>query len=123
MSCFICSDRHFQVIAEYAAEYMGADAGAIADTLKRENVRSYNYHYSHHGKERFSKVKFSEGNSNNGQFNNADIITLCHCIQYQSNETDDYEKTIAYSVLNMIRVHALRARQPHEKATANLWSI
>ena len=123
MSAYICSDRQFQTIAEYAAEYMGANAATVADVLKRENVRSVNTRYNE--KTRFSKVAFKAGNSlANSGFNNADIVALCKCVDYQSCETNDYSQTIAASLLNMIKLHADRASQlAGEKTQSTLWSI
>jgi hypothetical protein len=123
MSAYICSDRQFQTIAEYAAEYMGADAATVADVLKRENVRSVNTRYNE--KTRSSKVAFKAGNSLLGSgFNNADIVALCNCVNYQSCENNDYQQTIAASLLNMIKLHANRASQlANEKTQSTLWSI
>lgn len=123
MSAYICSDRQFQTIAEYAAEYMGANAATVADVLKRENVRSVNTRYKE--KTRFSKVAFKAGNSlANSGFNNTDIVALCDCVAYQSCENNDYQQTIAASLLNMIKLHADRASQlANEKTQSNLWSI
>lgn len=124
MSAYICSDRQFQTIAEYAAEYMGTNCpSTVADVLKRENVRSVNTRYNE--KTRFSKVAFKAGNSlSNSGFNNADIVALCDCVGYQSCENNDYQQTIAASLLNMIKLHADRASQlANEKTQSNLWSI
>jgi hypothetical protein len=123
MSAYICSDRQFQTIAEYAAEYMGAYAATVADVLKRENVRSVNTRYNE--KTRSSKVAFKAGNSLLGSgFNNADIVALCNCVNYQSCENNDYQQTIAASLLNMIKLHANRASQlANEKTQSTLWSI
>lgn len=123
MSAYICSDRQFQTIAEYAAEYMGASAAIVADVLKRENIRSVNTRYNE--KTRFSKVTFKASNSlASSGFNNTDIVALCDCVGYQSCENNDYQQTIAASLLNMIKLHADRASQlASEKTQSNLWSI
>lgn len=123
MSAYICSDRQFQAIAEYASEYMGANAQTVADVLKRENTRSVNTRYNE--KIRFSKVAFKASNTVAcSVLNNADIVALCECVNYQSCENNDYEQTIAASLLNMIKLHAYRASQlAGEKTKSTVWSI
>jgi hypothetical protein len=36
------------------------------------------------------------------------VISCCDCLRYQSCETDDYEQTAAYKVLDAIRESAIR---------------
>lgn len=123
MSAFICSDRQFQVIGEYAEQFMGANAATVADCLKRENIRSVNIRYNE--KTRFSKVAFKASNSlENSGFNNFDVFTLCRCVDYQSCESNDWPQTIAASMLGMIQLHAERAScKAGEVQDSNLWSI
>lgn len=83
MSCFIVSDKHFQIIAEYIAHNTGIQAQIIADKLKRINIESVNFRYNE--KNRFSKVKFNSDFTFK-DYNQFDIIRLIQCWSYQSCE-------------------------------------
>jgi hypothetical protein len=83
MSCFIVSDKHFQIIAEYIAHNTGIQAQIIADKLKRINIESVNFRYNE--KNRFSKVKFNSDFTFK-DYIKFDIIRLIQCWSYQSCE-------------------------------------
>ena len=115
MSAFICSDKHFQAIADYA-ESMGAHIKAqnVADILKKENVKSYNHRYSE--KVRFSKVKFDKDQEG---YSAADVFQLVNSLMYQSCEHPDYQASPAHIIAQMIREHAAN-RMTHQ---SQLWAI
>jgi hypothetical protein len=127
MSAFICSDRHIATIAmAYAFHVRETEAFAsnLANTLKRENIRSVNYRYNqrHH----FKPCDLSDAlpvGAGDGHYRAVDLLQLAECLDYQSCERDDYEKSVAYRELQRIiaQFKELAARQPWNKS--NVWSI
>lgn len=122
MSVFLCSDLQFQVVAQWASvEVMHGEPNSqvIADILKRENIRSVNY--AHKQKARFASVRFvSLGDR---FYNAADIVSLCHCIEYQSCELADWNKTQARQVLLLVQHVARLKAHIQNLPVSNLWSI
>ena len=116
MSAFICSDLHIQTIAVYA-ERMGdhLKAQAIADILKKENIKSVNYRYNE--KTRFTKTKFTTDNL--VYCNSADVFQLVSCLMYQSCEHPEYDGSPAQIIAAMIKEHA--AQRMHHQSS--VWSI
>ena len=45
-----------------------------------------------------------------------DILKMCDCLEYQSCESDDWEQTLAFRLLNHIRRAAIRSLAGYEKA-------
>lgn len=120
MSAFLCSDFHISILAEYGASPMRGNYGAICtddrrwtdpaeifEILRAENVRSLRSRYpneaSDNGLGRFDprsrhfapKCALSVA-----------IISLCHCLEYQSCESEDYRETLAYRLLCRIKNRA-----------------
>jgi len=92
MSAFICSDRQFAVIAKWLAS-SPARQQTIADTLKRENIKSVNWRYKE--RNRFRKVNLDAcAPSDLELFTVNDILGLLNCVDYQSCEPTDYDDTI-----------------------------
>lgn len=92
MSAFICSDRQFAVIAKWLST-SPARQQTIADTLKRENIKSVNWRYGE--RNRFRKVDLSTcAHGDLDAFNANDILALLNCVDYQSCEPTDYDDTI-----------------------------
>lgn len=92
MSAFICSDRQFAVIAKWLASSPSRQQ-TIADTLKRENIKSVNWRYKESN--RFRKVNLNSCTLGDlDLFTVNDIFALLSCVDYQSCEPTDYDDTI-----------------------------
>jgi hypothetical protein len=81
MSAFICTDKHFSVIAYYIGNITNIEPQIIADKLKAINIDSVNYRYNE--KTRKTKCKLMHTGDNYSTF---DIIRLIQCWSYQSCE-------------------------------------
>jgi hypothetical protein len=130
MSAFICSDRQFvAVVAAYNAAQPhplpAAQLQELANLLKRENIRSVNWRYNE--RTRFEPVQFEQTAIDIGTegITTAMAIQLANCIDYQSCERDDYEKSKAFALINRIRL-ALYEKQFGEtvnRQSSGVWSI
>lgn len=49
-------------------------------------------------------------------FNMVQVLKSCDCLEYQSCENDDYEKSIAAKIINSIRTHAIHALPGYDDA-------
>ena len=125
MSAFICTDRHIATVAKAYAFHTGeqeAFAGDLANTLKRENIRSVNCRYN-------QRTRITPCGLTNavpvaaGHYRAVDLLELANCLDYQSCERSDYEKSVAHRELQRIIAHfkELASRQPWN--TSNVWSI
>jgi hypothetical protein len=104
MSAFICSDEQFvrTVLgwAKHTAKHAGfneEELAEMANTLKKENVRSVNWRYNE--KTRAGKVRFPDVTLE--EFEPASIeqvVQWLRCLDYQSCEHPDYEKSKAYVI-------------------------
>ncbi len=127
MSAFICTDRHIATVAKAYAFHAGeteAFAGDLANTLKRENIRSVNYRYNR--RRHFKPCDLSDAvpvGAGDGHYRAVDLLQLAECIDYQSCERKDYEKSVAYREIHRIIAHfkELASGQPWNKS--NVWSI
>ena len=127
MSAFICSDRHIATVVKAYTFYAGeseALARNLANTLKRENIRSVNYRYNQ--RTRFKPCVLSEAvpvGSGEGHYRAIDLLQLASCIDYQSCERPDWEKSVACRALQRITSHFkdLTSHQPWIQS--NVWSI
>jgi hypothetical protein len=54
------------------------------------------------------------------RLNPVSILKLCDCLEYQSCETEDYNETVAYRLLNVIRRAAIRILPGYDDAK---WEI
>lgn len=117
MSAFICSDKHFAVVAKAMFAELH-EQQAFANHLKRENIRSVNYRYKE--KTRFSKVNLEAAKAADvRQYDGHDIHQLLDCIDYQSCEHPDYDAT-----MYKLATRLLSAQGSNPKAAKpNLWSI
>lgn len=50
------------------------------------------------------------------------VLKMCDCLEYQSCESDDWEKTVAYRLLNAIRRAAIRSLPKYDDAPWDYWS-
>lgn len=117
MSAFLCSDKHFAVVAK-ALFTNGTAAQQFADALKRENLKSVNHRY--HLKTRFHSVNLDSATAADvAQYYGSDIVVLLECIDYQSCEHPDYDRTRIDLALRWLSANGAN------KTTAklNLWSI
>jgi hypothetical protein len=118
MSAFICSDKQFAVVAK-ALFADSTSAQQFADALKRENIKSVNYRYSE--STRFRAVNLEAATQADvSEYDGNDILCLLACIDYQSCEHPDYDKTRIDLAERMLRA------QGGNKAASNkpnLWSV
>ena len=96
MSAFICEDGQFEAAVNGWVTHIQRNPGLqrmadIANLLKRENIRSVNWRYNERTK--FKPVDFTAKVSNASIWQ---VIQWLKCIDYQSCERNDYEKSEAY---------------------------
>lgn len=130
MSAFVVSNEHINALVNFGigANYFDpvtkctesitrSTAERVGQILWDENQRSVNYRY--HDTEHAPVFKFRPNGY--GHFMTAvQIIKLCHGLDYQSCETDDWPQTVAHSILRAIECHAIYALPGYEAAD---WSI
>ena len=128
MSAFIVSDNQIAVVvaAYNAALYQPLpqeQLQAMANELKRENIRSVNWRYNERSRLPKYGVRFNE--SLDGNFTTAMVINMANCIEYQSCERPDYEKSKAFALLNQIRLELYRHQfgETVERQASGVWSI
>ena len=126
-SAFICTDKHIAtlVIGINLLRYRPLPQETLqehANLLMRENIRSVNYRYMQRGK--FTKVEFEVDPAVVGEcFTAADLDQLARCLQYQSCERPDWERSKAYALLNEMRVIALEQMVEHRLPKSEMWDI
>jgi hypothetical protein len=76
MSAFICSDKHFAVVAK-ALFASPTQAQQFADALKRENIKSVNHRYNE--SYRFRKVKLDAKATSLPTSGNTTAVTSSCC--------------------------------------------
>ena len=123
MSCFIVSENEVKLVAIYAAtDYNGKvdlkKATDVANTLYRANYRGVNYRYN--DKNHAPKLRVSDfdvrGLSHHGA---AQIAMSIRCINYQSCDPSNWEKSKACKILrelgfNLLAKLAELSNQPHK---------
>jgi hypothetical protein len=100
MSAFICTDKQFIEAINGFLTHCQHNPGHAklvewANILKRENVRSVNHRYNE--RTRFEPIVFEPASSSYSAWQ---TINWLRCIDYQSCERPDYNKSEAYR-LNM----------------------
>lgn len=116
MSAYIVSHYHINALTSYAVRqevsfywknkryvFNRDSANDLAGQLYSENVRSVNSRYN----ERTRRVGFKFERVLTDHLNHDDIIKACDCLRYQSSETRNYERTLAYAALQAIREEAI----------------
>jgi hypothetical protein len=88
-----------------------------ANTLKRENVRSVNYRYNE--RTRFQPIAFTPEASTASVWQ---VIQWLKCIDYQSCERQDYEKSEAYRLNLQMQCELFHVANDH-RFTNLKWSI
>jgi len=118
MSAFICSDKHFAVVAK-ALFAQHTSAQQFADALKRENIKSVNYRYGE--STRFRKVDMNTATPDDvNQYDGHDLLCLLTCIDYQSCEHPDYDRTRIDLAERLLRAQGNKRRL---STKPNLWAI
>jgi hypothetical protein len=136
MSAFVVSDKHINSILSYANRdsYSGLirdqndetysfkcteDLNKLAQVLLDQNIRSVNYRYDEDEKSPEIKFKF-EPNPFGKPLSPVQILKACSCYDYQACETEDYNETFAYKIIDHIRHMAIRNLPGYEDAE---WEI
>lgn len=94
-------------------------ASVYADMLFNENVRSVQCRYPQDKRSDYPLHLFVNARDAAGRLAHVpaiSILKMCDCLEYQSCETDDYEQTTAYRLLDNIRRHAIRSLPGYEAA-------
>ena len=117
MSAFLCSDKHFAVVAKHLFTTERAQQD-FADHLKRENIKSVNWRYNE--RSRFHKVNLFAATPDDVQtYTIHDILRLLECAEYQSCEHPDHNE-----VPSVLAMRCLRAQGANtDKVQPNLWAI
>ena len=128
MSAFVVSNEHINALVNFGLKSTYWDpetecresidlktAQRVGQILLDENVRSVNYRYSDESVPT-PVFKFKIG----GGYTAVQIIKAAHCLDYQSCETPDWEKTLAHSILETIKSKAERLVPGYEAAA---WEI
>lgn len=137
MSAFIVSDDHINALMNYCianridfynpatrdrTQITTFNAGEIGRILMDENVRSVCHRYADAGVEeknaaadyRFKLLlKYHH-------LKPVQVIKACHCLDYQSCETPDWEGTLAHRILQTIISHATHRLAGYDDAA---WEI
>lgn len=120
MSAFICSDLHINTIVTWAVENQALPYDitpeAAAAALYSENVKSVNYRYN----ERTKRTGFVYTPVDIGGRTAAEIVKLCHCLDYQSCEHKGWPRSKAKHILNCIIDRAVTRLPGYGQAE---WSI
>ena len=128
MSAFIVSKNHINTLVNYGYHnrlyrYISEDnilrfndePTKIGQILVDENYKSINYRYEED--EEHYKYKFNLSLKN---YSPVQIIKACDCYDYQACETPDYDKSVAYKLIDTIRARAINSLDGYEKAE---WEI
>ena len=91
MSAWIASDKHIASVV--CAIYPENQRQAVADEIKKQNIRSVNYRYNEH-----TKIKPCDL-TQAIPLRMKDVCSLAKSLEYQSCERPDWEKTKAYLYL------------------------
>lgn len=133
MSAFILSKKSFDALV-YAAFYGFYDkynpindslhiysdnkaytftAGTFGQVLVDQNFASVNFRYQESGKPFLYEYALHKEFSN---MKPVEILKLCDCYDYQSCETDSYDRTLAANLIHFIRKKVIAALPGYEDA-------
>lgn len=131
MSAFVVSDFHINALVSWAEQQMGIgavsyfwqgrgryvreDAARVASVLFAENVRSVNTRYGEH-ESAHGFVYRPAAAVGLRALSPVQVIKACHCLAYQSNETDDWEATEAKAILDAIERAAIYQLPGYDRA-------
>lgn len=134
MSAFIVTNTHVNALVTFAVdrrisfyfannrtEITARNAAEIGRELMDENVRSVatRYHSGLSADEALAGNNFRFERFNT-PLTPVEVIKACHCLSYQCCETDAWEATKAYCILNAIQGKATTSLPGYEKAP---WGI
>src|SRR5437899_3151424 len=130
MSAFVVSGTHIDAIVTYAidakvsfyfdnarTDITAHNAQQIGAALFLENVRSVNCRYRETDDGAGPAYLFKRFNT---PLTPVEVIKACHCLSYQSCETEDWEATKAFAILRAIESTATHKLPGYEKAP---WGI
>jgi hypothetical protein len=134
MSAYIVSDTHISALVTWAASLQVSfyfanqrtnitwqNAEEIGRALLDENVRSVGHRYEgridSEEKNAAASYKFVRFDT---PLEIAEVIKACHCLDYQSCETDDWKDSKAYAILQAIEDKAITRIPGYERAP---WGI
>ena len=133
MSAFIVTDTHVNALVTYAVDkrlsyfdgknrnnILAHNAEEVGRILMDENVRSVCHRYNEASAEEKSAGASYKFERFETPLTPVEAIKACHCLEYQSCETDDWEGTIAWRILQAIISHASHNLPGYDKAP---WGI
>lgn len=123
MSAFICTDRHINLLVQFAVEYGVIRPGfaqSAAEILLKENIRSVNHRYRKQTPAR--PIEYAE-DPEFEQFSAYDCVNLCECYGYQAGEHPDWEEAGAHRLIQTLRATALRKADPRKDQVSIEWAI
>lgn len=123
MSAFLCNDLQFEAVVVSYYQHMGkapllTQFQLHANTLKRENIRSVNWRYGE--RKRFKPVVFIGFDQTPSI---EQVIQWLRCIEYQSCERDDYEKSEACRLNMRMQNDLLYKLVGDRRFDSTKWSI
>ncbi len=121
MSAYIVDNKTISAITQYAHNkqvttfYNGElkdanDVNRFGQILLNENYRSVNHRYNEKG---FDKYQYETPDK---EFSQVEIIKICHCLRYQSCETDDYDNSLAAAFIESVLSHITHNLPGYDKA-------
>lgn len=145
MSAYVCSAAHFKALAIFAVsgrrQDMNVDpryvdgaedvygkpehviATRYAAILLAENVRSVRFRYADDIGD-YEEIQISKSEVLMPRaIPPVAILKLCSCLAYQSCESDDWEKTKSYALLQQIKDAAIRKLPGYDEAPWGLHNL
>jgi len=125
MSAFICTRMHVASIVNWYARSRSnwdQDRHAddyrerCADLLMAQNVRSVAHRYPDDVEDRFEAPFTLADFRNLPGLNPIEVVKACHCLAYQSCETDDWNETPAKALLDRIESCAVHSLPGYDEA-------
>jgi hypothetical protein len=138
MSVYVVSDNHINVLVSWFLTDNDIDklwvkvggqhtyldrenAPRVAYELHKQNVRCVNHHY--HDNNSDEQYTFTEVEGARQVYSLAEIAGAIDCLEYESNETDDYKQTEAYEIIASMRRKLLEILQKRELGDNVTWEI
>jgi len=129
MSAFTVSDKHISALVNYPKNdgyyywnnqphYFNGTRGAIGQILVNENYRSVNARYDEQAQA--PEFEYDSSSRRGDIYSAVQIIKACQCYAYQACETDDWESTEAYAIIETIKAEAIHRLPGYDTAD---WEI
>ena len=109
---WINGNGEWQNITKTASQ---SQTNALAQRLWDENIRSVNYRYQETNNPKEFIIKKIE-HQGTYDIDPIQVLKSIHCLQYQSCETSDWEKTEEYIILKALEQAAIRHLPRYEQA-------